>query len=165
MAITIEVDTLCIREKKMAFLRQKGLFPLDLYKYMPLIPITTKSEYINKCHLYNFIMLWMWLKDIFTISHCRNRDYYYNDVTMSANCVSYHRRPHCLLNCCFGRRSMKASKLRVTGLCARNSPVTGEFPAQRTSNAESVPIRRRHHGWIPLCGRNILSYYLLVLSM
>ena len=27
---------------------------------------------------------------------------------------------------------------RVTGLCAGNSPVTGEFPAQMTSNAENV---------------------------
>ena len=31
---------------------------------------------------------------------------------------------------------MKTSKLRFTSLCAGNSPVTGEFPAQRASNAE-----------------------------
>ena len=43
------------------------------------------------------------------------------------------------------RRSKKTSKLRVTGLCARNSPVTGEFPAQRTSNTETVSIWWRHH--------------------
>ena len=29
-------------------------------------------------------------------------------------------------------------KFRVTGLCTGNSPVTGEFPAQKASNAESV---------------------------
>ena len=34
----------------------------------------------------------------------------------------------------------KTSKLRVTGLCAGKSPVTGEFPAQRASNAENVSI-------------------------
>ena len=34
----------------------------------------------------------------------------------------------------------KKSKLRVTGLCAGNSPVTGEFPAQMASNAENVSI-------------------------
>ena len=28
----------------------------------------------------------------------------------------------------------------VTGLCEGNSPVTGEFPAQRASNAENVSI-------------------------
>ena len=33
-------------------------------------------------------------------------------------------------------RSKKTSKLRVTGLCEGNSPAIGEFPAQRTSNAE-----------------------------
>ena len=31
-----------------------------------------------------------------------------------------------------------ASKLRVTGLCAGNSPEAGEFPAQMASNAENV---------------------------
>ena len=41
--------------------------------------------------------------------------------------------------------SKKTSKLRVTGLCAENSPVTGEFPAQMASNAENVSIWWRHH--------------------
>ena len=45
----------------------------------------------------------------------------------------------------FRRRSRKTSKLRVTGLCEANSPVTGEFPAQRASNAENVSIWWRHH--------------------
>ena len=52
-----------------------------------------------------------------------------------------------LLNRLFRRRSKKASKLCVTGLCAGNSPVTGEFPAQMTSNAENASIWWRHHGW------------------
>ena len=39
----------------------------------------------------------------------------------------------------------KTSKLRVTGLCLGNSPVTGEFPVQRVSNAENVSIWWRHH--------------------
>ena len=56
--------------------------------------------------------------------------------------VSNH---HCLLNRLFRRRSKKTSKLRVTGLCAENSPGTGEFPAQRASNAENVSIWWRHH--------------------
>ena len=50
----------------------------------------------------------------------------------------------CLLNCLFRRRSKKTAKLRVTGLTAGNSPVTGEFPAQKTSNAENVSIWWRH---------------------
>ena len=36
-------------------------------------------------------------------------------------------------------------QLRVTAFCAGNSPVTGEFPAQRASNAENVSIWWRHH--------------------
>ena len=42
-------------------------------------------------------------------------------------------------------RSKKISKLRVTGLCAGNSPVTGEFPTQRTRNAENVSTWWHHH--------------------
>ena len=42
--------------------------------------------------------------------------------------VSNHRRLYCLLNRLFKRRSKKTSKLRVTGLCAGNSPVAGEIP-------------------------------------
>ena len=59
--------------------------------------------------------------------------------------VSDHQPHDCLLNRLFGRRSKKASKLRVTGLCAGNSPGTGEFPAQMASNAENVSIWWRHH--------------------
>ena len=45
----------------------------------------------------------------------------------------------------FGQKSKKTSKLRDTGLCVGNSPVTGEFPAQRDSNAENVSIWWLHH--------------------
>ena len=59
--------------------------------------------------------------------------------------VSNHQPHHCWLNRLFRRRSKKTSKLRVTGLCAGNSSVTGEFPAQMASNAENVSIWWRHH--------------------
>ena len=59
--------------------------------------------------------------------------------------VSIHQPHHCLLNRLFGRKSRKTSKLRVTGLCAENSPGTGEFPAQMASYAEDVSIWWRHH--------------------
>ena len=58
---------------------------------------------------------------------------------------SKHRRLHCLLNCWFRRRSKKTSELRVTGLCAGNSSVTGEFHAQNASDGGNVSIRWRHH--------------------
>ena len=59
--------------------------------------------------------------------------------------VSNHQPHDCLLDRLFRRRSKKISKLRVTGLCAGNSPATGEFPAQRASNTENVSIWWRHH--------------------
>ena len=59
--------------------------------------------------------------------------------------VSNHRLHDCLLNSLFRRRSKKTAKLRVTGLYEGNSPVTGEFTAQRASNAENVSIWWRHH--------------------
>ena len=56
--------------------------------------------------------------------------------------VSNHQPHDCLINLLFRCRSKKKSKHRVTGLCAVNS---SEFPAQRTINAENVPIWWRHH--------------------
>ena len=64
---------------------------------------------------------------------------YYNDVIMSAMGSEITGR-------LFRRKSKKTSKLRVIGLCEGNSPVTGEFPAQRASNAENISIWWRHHG-------------------
>ena len=67
-------------------------------------------------------------------------------------------QPHgCLLNRLFRRRSKKTSKLRVTGLCAGNSPGTGDFPAQMASNAENVSIWWRHHA---TCGD--ISYAVIM---
>ena len=59
--------------------------------------------------------------------------------------VSNHQPHDCLLNRLFRHRSKKTSKLCVTGLCTGNSPVTGEFPARRASNAENISIWWRHH--------------------
>ena len=60
--------------------------------------------------------------------------------------VSNHQPHDCLLKRLFRHRSKTTSKLHVTGLCGGNSPVTGEFPTQRASNAENVSIWWRHHG-------------------
>ena len=53
------------------------------------------------------------------------------------------------------RRSKKTSMLRVTGLCAGNSPVTGEFPTQRASNAENISIWWRNNA----CLRSFSCYH------
>ena len=60
--------------------------------------------------------------------------------------VSNHQLYDCLLNRLFRRRSKTISKLRVTGLCVGNSPVTG-------------PVMRK---MFPLsCFKRILSIILL----
>ena len=59
--------------------------------------------------------------------------------------VSNHQLHDCFLNRRFRHRSKKIPKLRVTGLCAGNSPEGGEFPAQMASYAENVSIWWRHH--------------------
>ena len=70
---------------------------------------------------------------------------HYDDVIMSAIASQMHQPYDCLLNGLFRRRSKKTWKLRVIGLCAGNSPGTGEFAAQMASNAENISIWWRHH--------------------
>ena len=53
-----------------------------------------------------------------------------------------------------GTDQRKTPKLRVTGICAGNSPVTSKLPAQMVSNAENVSIWWRHH--------DIVDYDLVV---
>ena len=80
--------------------------------------------------------------------------YHYNDVMMSAmasQIISLKKIVHS--NVCSGADQYKTPKLRVTGLCDGNSPVTGEFPAQRASNAENVFISWRHHDFKVHYGR------------
>ena len=69
---------------------------------------------------------------------------HYNDVIMRAM-VPNHQPQEFLLNRLFRCRSKKTSKPRVTGLCAGNSPATGEFPAQKASSAENGSIWWHHH--------------------
>ena len=70
--------------------------------------------------------------------------------------VSKHRHLDCFLNCLFRHRSKKTSKLRVTGLCEGNLPVTDGFPPQRGSYAENVSIWWRHPVLILKCVYNHL---------
>ena len=58
--------------------------------------------------------------------------------------VSDHQPRDCLLNRLFRRRSKKTSRIRVTDLCAGNSPAD-DFPAQMASNAEIVFFWWHHH--------------------
>ena len=90
----------------------------------------------------------IWYGSAFIWHHCNDRQKY-TALQWRHNGphgVSNHQPHHCLLKRLFGRRSKKTSKLRVTSLCAGNSPGSGEFPAQRASKAGNVFIWWRHHG-------------------
>ena len=59
--------------------------------------------------------------------------------------VSNHQPRDCLFSRLIRRRSKKTSKLRVTGLCAGNSPVAGEFPAHKWPVTRKISIWWRHN--------------------
>ena len=113
--------------------------------------VTAKDGYITASHC----LIWMWLLILALVlmpAHFntvskrgqlsfRSLQWRHNEL----DGVSSHQPHDCLLNCLFRRRSKKTSRLRVTGLCDGNSPVTGEFPAQKASNAENISIWCRHH--------------------
>ena len=112
-------------------------------RYYNVVTITTIKRIPQITFLVSIeklYQIWCDLADGFTL-HWRHNGH---------DSVSNHHPHDCLLNRLFRRRSKKISKLRVTGLCAGNSPETGEFPAQMASNAENVSIWWRHHD----CGYN-----------
>ena len=78
--------------------------------------------------------------------------------------VSNHQPHHCSLNRLSRCRSKKTSKLRVTGICAGNSPGTGEFPAQSASNAENVSLWWRHHEDSYAVGMNFVNFKITQLK-
>ena len=85
------------------------------------------------------------------ILHKANMDAFTANITVASQWVRWRLKSPAsrLFTQSIIRKSKKTAKLRATGLWAGNSPVTGEFPAQRASNAENVSIWWRHHehGW------------------
>ena len=65
--------------------------------------------------------------------------------------VSNHQPHACLLSRVLGSDQRKHQS--NNGLCAGNSPVTGEFPAKMASNAENVSIWWRRHDFQQPSGR------------
>ena len=59
--------------------------------------------------------------------------------------ISNHQPHDCLLNRLFKGQIKETSELHVTGLCAGNSAVAGEFHAQMASNAKNVSMWWRRH--------------------
>ena len=64
----------------------------------------------------------------------------YSDVIMGAM-ASQNYQPHdCLLNRLSRRKSKKTSKLRATGLCEGNSPVSGDSPHKGPMTRKMFPF-------------------------
>ena len=70
---------------------------------------------------------------------------YYNDVIMGAITSQITNLTIVYSTVYLDADKKKTSKLRVAGICAGNSPGTGEFPAQMVSSAEFFSIWWRHH--------------------
>ena len=99
----------------------------------------------------------IWWSKIIQIKHCSHCVMSFHKIFMTAWAIrfSIHWRHNERLKWqasrfvtqvfFFRRRSKEISKVRATGLSTGNSPVTGEFPAQMSSNAENVSIWWRHH--------------------
>ena len=111
---------------------------------------------VQRRRMFLFVLVWMnwcvYAETAATCNICRNAwqwplQWRHN----GRDSVSNHQPHDCLLNRLFSRRSKKTSKIRVTDLCAGNSPVTGEFRAQMASNAENVSIWCCHHDIGNLC--------------
>ena len=70
------------------------------------------------------------------------------------NGVSNHLLHHCLLNRLFKRRPKKSSKLRVTGVCAGNSPVTGNVSIWGRRHGNLTRINVHILCWMTICDKN-----------
>ena len=74
------------------------------------------------------------------------------------NGISNHQRLECLFNRLLRPRSKKRSKLHVTVLCDRNSPVPFEFPSQSSSNMLLSSSNRKYQPYP-------LSYFSVVVCL
>ena len=79
---------------------------------------------------------------------------YYSDVIMGVMASQITSLP-IVYSTVYQTQIKENIKLSVTGLCAGNSPVTDEFPAQMPSNADFFSIWWRHHElWYRVHPRN-----------
>ena len=96
--------------------------PWNFFMHLKLLPIASTKA--------SFSIIW-WC--------------HYRDVIMSAMASQITSLTSVCSTVYLAADKKKTPKLRVTGLCAGNSPITGEFPAQRISNAENASIWWRRH--------------------
>ena len=109
--------------------------------YVWFISFISITEYASKTWLYPiltqtyiFLLIMTWLICVCVIKMAQWR---HNERDGVSN-----RR---ILDRLLKRLLRLRAKLRFTGLCEGNSPVTSGFPSQRASNAENVSIWWCHH--------------------
>ena len=91
---------------------------------------------VCEAHLYGAILRSCQIIGVTYVPKCMTLQWRHNDSDGVSNHQPHDSSLHRLFRC----RSKKTSKLRVTGLCAGNSPVTGEFPAQRPVTQKMFPF-------------------------
>ena len=120
---------------------RNGVFPVAWSSHIILgnviclkwVPATGKE--VNNYH--DGVTIWKsFLRVLINLTSPRD----YNDVIMSMMATQITSLTIVYSSVYSRCRSKKTSKLRVTGLCEGNSPMTGEFSAQRASNAENVSM-------------------------
>ena len=82
---------------------------------------------------------WLWTKT------SASKSTHYNDVIMSS-LPSQITSLAIVYSAVYSRTDQRKHQSSASlALCVGNSPVTGEFPTQRASNAENISICWRHH--------------------
>ena len=100
---------------------------------------TNNKENTRASHYWSFVRgFHLWLVDlpheepvVAKAISCHNAIIHYNDIIMSAMVSQITTLTIVYSTVCSRCRSKKTSKLRITGLCAKNLPMTSEFSAQR----------------------------------
>ena len=123
------------------------------WSLLPLAPLQWELRDLGNacliCALYLMIAKLRYLDSIWARNRSLKSDFRYSRISLQWR----HNERVCVPNhltivystVYSSHRSKKTSELRVTGLSAGNSPVTGEIPAQMASYAENVSIWWRHN--------------------
>ena len=108
------------------------LVTLWIKSSVPYLRISFVTEFIYPNTIQQNVGLWNheWLDRLTALRWRHN----------GRDSISNHQPHDCFLNRLFRRRSKKTSKLRVTGLCAGNSPVPGEFPRKWPVTRKMFPF-------------------------
>ena len=121
----------CFQKREFRLKRYVNVENDRKYKYIPCV-----IKIFNTIQMYNGKIITgviIWTRNAYEMqnrTHCYVHGTHMQHATLQwchngCNGVSDHQHHDCLFNRLFRHRSEKIPKLRVTGLCEGNSPVTG----------------------------------------